>query len=83
MSRHGRLRVAVLAAHDPCVMQRLVCATAASVQDAWRLDPYVRDAPHTYMCISGSGVAAETIAVARSVSIVSCTRQCFEGSLRE
>ena len=61
-----------------CVVQRVVCATAASVQDAWRLDPYVRDEPHTYMCISGSGVSAETSSLSRSVSIVYRVRQCSE-----
>ena len=48
---------------DPCVVQRLVCATAEGVWDAWRLDPYVRGELHTYMCVSGSPVSAETSAV--------------------
>jgi hypothetical protein len=40
-----------------CVLRQLVCATASSVQHAWRLYPYVRGAVHTYMCGSGYGVA--------------------------
>ena len=49
-----------------------------AVQDAWRLDPYVRGELHTYMCGSGYGVSAETSALSRSVSIASRMRQCSE-----
>ena len=51
-----------------CVVQRLVCATAASVQDAWRLYPHVRIEPHTYMCGSGRGVAVVMSAVGREAT---------------
>ena len=53
----------MLAVHDPCVVRRLVCATAACVQDAWRLYPHVCDELRTYMCGSGSGVAVVRSAV--------------------
>ena len=58
----------MLAVHDPCVVQRLVCATAASVQDAWRLYPHVRGEPHTYMCGSGCDVAVVRSAVDRETT---------------
>ena len=40
----------MLAAHDHAVLQWLAFATAAMVQDGWRLYPYVRDELRTAMC---------------------------------
>ena len=61
----------MLAVHDPRVVQRLVCATAASVQDVWRLYPHVRDELRTYMCGSGSVVAVVRSAVDREATTAS------------
>ena len=67
----------MLAAHDPCVVQqRLVRATAASVRDAWRLYPHVRDEMRTYMCSSGSGVAVVRSAVDREAANASHAWKC-------
>ena len=64
----GPRRRAMLAACDPCVVQWVVCVTRCMVQDAWRLCACVRDAIRTYICDSGSGVAAVAIAVDREAS---------------
>ena len=58
----------MLTVHDPCVVQRLVCATAANVQDAWRLYPHVRDEVRMCMCGNGSGVAVVRSAVDREAA---------------
>ena len=55
----------MLAAHDPCVVQWVVCITTSMVLDAWRLCVCVRDEMRTCMCEIGSGVAAVAIAVDR------------------
>ena len=54
--------------HDACVVRRLVCATAACVQDVWRLYPHVRGEAHTYICSSGSGVTVVKSAVDREAA---------------
>ena len=56
---------AVLASHDPSIVEWAVLATTAMVQDVSRLHPYVRDEMRTRICGSGSGVAAVTNAVDR------------------
>ena len=58
----------MLAACDPSTVEWAVIATTATVQDVWRLYPCVRDVMRTYMCGSGSGVAAVTIAVGRETA---------------
>ena len=64
----GPRRPAVLAACDPSIVEWAVIATTAIVQDVWRLYPCVRDVIRTYMCGSGSGVAAVAIAVDRETA---------------
>ena len=44
----GPRRMAMLAASDPCVVQWVVCITAAMVEDTWRLYTYVRDEMRAY-----------------------------------
>ena len=68
----------MLAVHDPCVVRRLVCATAACVQDAWRLYAYVRDELRTYMCGSGSVVAVVRSAVDREATTASHAWKCSD-----
>ena len=58
----------MLAACNPCVVQWVVCVTRCIVQDAWRLYPCVHAEMRTYICGSGSGVAAVAIAVDREAS---------------
>ena len=58
----------MLAVCDLCVVQRLVCAAAASVQDVWWLYPHVRGEAHTYICGSGSGVTVVRSAVDREAA---------------
>ena len=58
----------MLAACDPCVVQWVVCVTTCMVQDAWRLCACVRVEMRTYMCESGSGMAAVAIAVDREIA---------------
>ena len=53
----------MLAARDPSIVKRTILATIAMVLDAWRLCVCVRDKMRTYMCESGSGVAAVVSAV--------------------
>ena len=55
----------MLAAYDPSIAQRLAFATGRSVLDAWRLYPCERGEMHTYVCGSGSDVAAVRSAVDR------------------
>ena len=62
----------MLTAHDPSIVQRLMCATTGSVQDAWRRDPYPRNDSHTNMCGSGSGAAHGTIAVDHEAAYALC-----------
>ena len=64
----GPRRSAVLASHDPSIVEWAVLATTAMVQDVWRLYPCVCDVIHTYMCGSGSGVVAVAIAVDRETA---------------
>ena len=64
----GPRRPAMLAACDLSIVKWTVIATAAMTQDVWRLYPCVRHAIRTYMCGSGSGVAAVTIAVDRETA---------------
>ena len=64
----GPRRPAMLAACDPSIVRWTVLATTTMAQDVWRLYPCVRDAMRTYMCGSGSGVAAVAIAVCREAS---------------
>ena len=65
----GPRRSAMLAAHDPCVVQWVVCITTFMVLDAWRLCVCVRDEMRMYMwlCENGCGVAG---AVAIAVTIL-------------
>jgi len=55
----------MLAAYDPSIAQRLAFAIGRSVLDAWRLYPCERGEMHTYVCGSGSDVAAARSAVDR------------------
>ena len=58
----------MLAPHDPSIVEWAVLATTAMVLDAWRLCACVRGEMRTYMCGSGSGVAAVAIAVDRETA---------------
>ena len=64
----GPRRPAMLAACDLSIVKWTVIATTAMAQDVWRLYPCVRRAMRTYMCGSGSGVAAVAIAVGRETA---------------
>ena len=55
----------MLAAHDGCVTPWLLCATVATVQDAWQLDPYVLGELRTGICAMCMSVAVVTSAVDR------------------
>ena len=58
----------MLAVCNPSILQWVVCFTTSMVQDAWWLYPCVRGEMRTYMCGSGSGVAAVAIAVDRETA---------------
>ena len=58
-------RPAVLKVCDPSIVEWAVLATTAIVQDAWRLHACVRGEMRTYMCESGSGIAAVATEVDR------------------
>ena len=64
----GPRRRAMLAACNPSIVQWVVCVTTCMVQDACRLCACVRAEIRTYICGSGSGVAAMAIAVDREAS---------------
>ena len=53
---------------DLSIVQWVVLATTVMVQDVWRLCACVSDVIRTYMCGSGSGVAAVAIAVDRETA---------------
>ena len=55
----------MLAAHDPCVALWLAFATAAMVQDAWRLYAYVLSKLRTAICAMCMLVAVVMSAVDR------------------
>ena len=63
----GLRRPAVLAACNPSIVEWAVLATTAMVLDAWWLCACVRGKMRTYMCSSGSGVAAVAITVDREI----------------
>ena len=69
----------LLAACDPCVVQWVVCVTRCMVQDAWQLCACVSAEIRTYICGSGSGVAAVAIAVDREASDASRVPQMARG----
>ena len=57
----------MLAACNPSIVEWAVLATTAMVLDAWWLCACVRGKMRTYMCSSGSGVAAVAITVDREI----------------
>ena len=64
----GPHRRAMLAVCNPSIVQWIVCFTTCMDQDAWQIYPCVCDEIRTYMCGSGSSVAAVAIAVDREAS---------------
>ena len=64
-----------------CVVQWVVCVTRCMVQDAWRLCACVSAVIRAYICGSGSGVAAVTIAVDREASDASRVPQMARGTM--
>ena len=58
----------MLAACDASIVERAVRAATSMVQDVWWLSACVRAEMRTYMCESGSGVAAVSIAVDRETA---------------
>ena len=77
----GPCRPAVLAACDPSIVEWVVCVTTSMFQDACWLCACVRREMRTYMCGSGSGVAAVTIAVDRETADASRSLDCSEKNM--
>ena len=64
----------MLAALDAAIAILLAFATAASVQDAWRLHAHARGELRTCMCREGSGAAALRSGVDREAADASRAR---------